>query len=73
MQVLSTVLLGTYPAAFNFVELAGRKPAHTFLDFSAAFVITAVPTAIALSNSGPKSDFMCVLLSKVGSAAIQTC
>ncbi len=59
MQVLATLLLGIYPAAMNYVELAGRKPAHTFLDFSTAFVLTALPCALALSGSGPHSDFMC--------------
>ena len=57
-QVLATILLGGYPAAFNYVELAGRKPAHTFLDFTAAFALSAIPCAISLSNTGLHSDFM---------------
>ena len=58
--MLATILLGLYPAAINYVELAGRKPAHTFLDFSTAFVLTAIPCALALSSSGPQSDSVCV-------------
>ncbi len=58
VQVLATVLLGTFPVAFNWVELRGRKPAHTFLDFSAAFFIVAVPCAIALSSSGIQAPFL---------------
>ena len=58
--MLATGLLGIYPAAINYVELAGRKPAHTFLDFSTAFVLTAIPCALALTGSGPHTDFTCV-------------
>ncbi len=57
LQVLSAILLGTFPVAFNWVELHGRKPAHTFLDFSAAFFLTAVPCSLALSCTGPKWSF----------------
>ena len=57
LQVLSALLLGSFPVAFNWVELHGRKPAHTFLDFSAAFFLTAVPCSLALSCTGPKWSF----------------
>ena len=56
-QVVAGILLGTFPVAFNWVELHGRKPAHTFLDFSLAFVLTAVPCSLALSCTGPKWVF----------------
>lgn len=55
--MVSAILLGTFPVAFNWVELHGRKPAHTFLDFSAAFMLTAVPSSLALSCTGPKWTF----------------
>ncbi|BDA43213.1 Ureide permease 1 [Coccomyxa sp. Obi] len=56
--VLATICLGTFPIAFNWTDLHGRKPAHTFLDFSAAFVFAALPCAISLSNTGPRIIFM---------------
>ena len=56
-QVVAGILLGTFPVAFNWVELHGRKPAHTFLDFSLAFMLTAVPCSLALSCTGPKWVF----------------
>lgn len=59
MQILALICLGTFPVAFSWADLLGRKPAHTFLDFSAAFVLAALPCAISLSNSGPQIPFMC--------------
>ncbi|KAK9914973.1 hypothetical protein WJX75_003193 [Coccomyxa subellipsoidea] len=56
--VLATICLGTFPVAFNWADLHGRKPAHTFLDFSAAFVLAALPCAISLSNTGPRIPIM---------------
>ncbi|EIE22246.1 fatty acid elongase 3-ketoacyl-CoA synthase 1 [Coccomyxa subellipsoidea C-169] len=56
--VLATICLGTFPVAFNWADLHGRKPAHTFLDFSAAFVLAALPCAISLSTSGPRIPIM---------------
>ena len=56
-QVVAGILLGTFPVAFNWVELHGRKPAHTFLDFSLAFMLTAMPCSLALSCTGPKWVF----------------
>lgn len=50
------VCLGTWPAIFNLLERRGRRPSHTFLDYSITNYIVAIIIALTLGQIGNSSE-----------------
>eukprot|EP00898_Chlorokybus_atmophyticus_P008848 jgi/Chlat1/8965/Chrsp94S09264 len=64
--LVALLCLGTWPACFACNERRGRVPAHTYIDYACAFVVTAVVCALALGNK----EFISQLSEKNGAAAL---
>lgn len=51
-MVIGILMLGTWPAVWNFVERKGRHPGHTFIDYGIAYTMTAVVIAMICGQVG---------------------
>lgn len=56
LMIVALVCLGTWPAIFNLLERRGRRPSHTFLDYSITNYIVAIIIALTLGQIGNSSE-----------------
>eukprot|EP00884_Botryococcus_braunii_P017009 jgi/Botrbrau1/3992/Bobra.0016s0005.1 len=56
-MVAALLLLGTWPALFNLLERRGRKPQHTYLDYTIMNMAVALIVALTLGQLGSPPTF----------------